>query len=358
MNIKEKVKNLPLSPGVYLMKDSQGRIIYVGKAKSLKKRVQSYFQNLKAHPQKIKKLVANLNDFDYILTDTEFEAFMLECKLIKEIKPIFNRKMKSPKSYTYIVIKMEKDYQILEVTDKFIDNDTNQYFGPFINKYTAERAIQGLKEAFKISCSNPFMKNGPCLNYSLGLCIGMCLGGQALDLYDNIINKIIDLLSGTDFSILEELNQSMINASEQFDFEAAAKYRNILDAINAIIYKEQVIEFTEEDKNFVVRESLTDSTFKLFFIKGNKILFSEKYHLGSTTELELLSNIKEKILTYSNKASSPAKVSKDDLDEAQIIYSYIKSENCSFKIIPENGIESKKTALIDEALYELIYHHK
>ncbi|MGG1676344.1 GIY-YIG nuclease family protein [Neobacillus sp. NRS-1170] len=357
MNIKEKVKDLPLTPGVYLMKDSQGHIIYVGKAKNLKRRVQSYFQNIKAHPQKIKKLMANLNDFDYILTDTEFEAFMLECKLIKEMKPIFNRKMKSPKSYPYIVIKMDNGHQILEVTDKIIDNDKNLYFGPFINKYTTERAIQGLKEAFKISCSKPFMKNGPCLNYSLGLCIGMCLGGHALDHYDNIINKIIDLLSGTDFSILEELNQSMITASEQFDFETAAKYRNMLDAINPIIYKEQVIEFTEENKTIVVRESLNDSTFKLFFIKGNKVLFSEKYHLGCTNGLEHLQSIKEKILTNFNPSTSPTKVSKNDLDEAQIIYSYLMSENCSYKIIPEIWLESEKRTLIDEALNELIIHY-
>src|SRR3954464_7995601 len=107
MKLKEKVKSLPHTPGVYLMKDSHGHTIYVGKAKNLKRRVQSYFQHSKAHPQKIKKMVANLNDFDFVLTDTEFEAFLLECKLIKELKPHFNKKMKSPQAYIYLMIKMD-----------------------------------------------------------------------------------------------------------------------------------------------------------------------------------------------------------------------------------------------------------
>src|SRR5574342_306414 len=111
MNVKEKVKQLPLTPGVYLMKDQQGTVIYVGKAKSLKKRVQTYFQNTASHPQKIKKMVANVDDFDYILTDTEFEAFMLECKLIKELKPQFNKKMKSHLGYNFIAIKTDGPYR-------------------------------------------------------------------------------------------------------------------------------------------------------------------------------------------------------------------------------------------------------
>lgn len=146
MDLKEKIKKLPSSPGVYLMKDSLNSVIYVGKSKNLKSRVASYFQNSKSHTPKILKLVKNLRDFDYILTDTEFEAFMLECKLIKQMK------------------------------NEYVKNDGNLYFGPYTSKNTIERGIQGIKECCKIFCSNNFQKASCCLNYSLGLCLGMCLG--------------------------------------------------------------------------------------------------------------------------------------------------------------------------------------
>ncbi|MEH7546102.1 GIY-YIG nuclease family protein [Neobacillus vireti] len=351
MKLKEKVTSLPLTPGVYLMKDSHGHIIYVGKAKNLKRRVKSYFQQSKAHPQKIKKMVANLDDFDYVLTDTEFEAFLLECKLIKELKPHFNKKMKSPRSYTYLVIKIVEEKRVLEMAHSLVKNDGNLYFGPYINKHTVERAIVGIKEAFKICCSNPSMKHGPCLNYTLGLCIGMCLGGSALEQYNRILDKIIALLNRTDTEILEEIEQGMLAASEQFQFELAAKYRNILETINALLDKEQVIEFTEANQNIVVVESITESTYKLFLIKGNKILYREKLNSHQKQ-----GNIMNNLLTYFKKAHpcSSIVVSKDELDVAQIIYSYLKSGNCFYRIIPDYWLEAGNESFIDNVFEELL----
>ena len=149
MTLKEKVKNLPSSPGVYLMKDVHDGIIYVGKAKNLKRRVQSYFQNSKSHSPKTVKLVNNIKNFDYILTDTEFEAFMLECKLIQELKPFFNRQMKNPKSYAYILIKTDEEIPKIEVTNFPIGGKNNQIFGPYRNKNTAAKAVQGMKDFLK-----------------------------------------------------------------------------------------------------------------------------------------------------------------------------------------------------------------
>ena len=351
MKLKEKVKKLPLTPGVYLMKDSHGQVIYVGKAKSLKKRVQSYFHNSKAHPQKIIKMVSSLKDFDYLLTDTEFEAFLLECKLIKESKPHFNKKMKSPQRYTYLVIKMVEAKRVLEMSHSVVENNENLYFGPFINKYTVENSINRLKEAFKINCSNPTMKNGLCLNYYLGLCIGMCQGGTALEEYNRILDQIIALLNGTDTEILKEIEERMTTASEQFQFEAAAKYRNILDSINALLYKEQVIEFTEENQNIVIVESIGESTVKLFLIKGNKLLYREKVN-----NEQKLGNIKSNLLTYlkQNPLNTRIVVSKEEIDEAQIIYSYLKSGNCRYRILPDEWLETGNDLVIDEVLEELL----
>lgn len=340
------------------MKDSHGNIIYVGKAKRLKKRVQTYFQNSKAHPQKIKKLVSNIYDFDYFLTDTEFEAFMLECKLIKELKPHFNRKMKNPQAYTYIVLKIDEGKRSLEMTNSPTESDKNVYFGPYINKHSVGKAINGIKEAFKINCSNPFMKNGPCLNYSLGLCMGMCLGGSALEQYNSIMDKVIALLEGSDLSILDDLKQNMLAASDQFDFEVAAKYRNIIEAIEAIIYKEHVIEFTEENKNIIVVEAINDDVFKLFLIKGNKLLYSGI--LDNQNTKQELGLIKSKIITYfkNNHLGISLKVSRDEIDEAQIIFSYLNGGNCSYRIIPDDWLETNKDIFIGKALEELFNQEK
>ncbi|WHY87499.1 GIY-YIG nuclease family protein [Neobacillus novalis] len=352
MNLKDKVKNLPASPGVYLMKDSSARIIYVGKAKNLKNRVQTYFQNSKSHSQKIKKLQANINDFEIILTDTEFEAFLLECKLIQDIKPLFNKKMKNPQSYTYILIDMKEDTRKLEISN---NPEKGGYlsFGPFTSIHSVEKAVQGLKEFYQISCSSPANKHSPCLNFSLGLCLGMCTGApQAIAQYNYILNKIIALLNGSDTSILEEIKQRMSLAAEEFDFETAAKYRNYLDAINFLIKKEAVIGFTEANKNIVIIEPLTEDTIKLFLIKGNIVLFSERYLLPVINLEQLVHEIKIAILSYFNSKAHhlSQKVSKNDIDKAQIIHSYLKSRNCIHRIIPQKWIKTRDSAKIAEAL--------
>jgi excinuclease ABC subunit C len=338
--LKEKVKNLPLTPGVYLMKDLNGSIIYVGKAKNLKRRVQTYFQNSGSHLQKIIKLKNNIQDFDVILTDTEFEAFMLECQLIKEIKPFFNKKMKNPQSYCFIAIQMNEKLPEIEVTNNQIPNKNSLLFGPYINKHTAEKAVLGLKEFYKIFCSNPTSRRSPCLNYSMGLCIGMCFDDSAVEQYRNIIHKISCLLNGTDLSILDEMNGAMITASENLDFVKAAKYRDIIEAINSLIFKENVIGFTEADNNIAIFEYLSDSSFKFFLIKGNQLLYRQKYVLDPNNPQDLGKLIKMKLITIFTASDSPLSsgVGKDEIDEAQIIYSYLNSGSCNYKIIPNEWL--------------------
>ncbi|UQX55092.1 UvrB/UvrC motif-containing protein [Cytobacillus pseudoceanisediminis] len=221
------------------MKDSQGQILYVGKAKNLKNRVQSYFRDSKHHSPKIKKLVKHLRDFDYILTDTEFEAFMLECQLIKSIKPLYNRMMKSPQSFIYISISLTGKHRKIDIAFNPIENDGKVYFGPFTSRSNVERALRGLKECFKLNCSNPNGKNSACLNYSLGSCLGRCLGGPAEQQYNDILDRFIGFLKGTDRSIIEDMNQMMLNASEAFDFEAASAYRDHIQAVSSLLKKKK-----------------------------------------------------------------------------------------------------------------------
>ncbi|MGY6211480.1 GIY-YIG nuclease family protein [Cytobacillus firmus] len=334
------------------MKDSQDQVLYVGKAKNLKNRVQSYFRNSNNHSPKIKKLVKHLRDFDYILTDTEFEAFMLECQLIKSIKPLYNRMMKSPQSFIYISISLTGNHRKMDIAFNPIENDGKVYFGPFTSRRNVERALRGLKDCFMLNCSNPNGTNSACLNYSLGSCLGRCLGGPAEQQYNDILDKFIGFLKGTDMSILEDMNQMMLNASEAFDFEAASAYRDHTQAVSSLLKKEKMIEFTEENHNILAIERLTDSTIKLFLIKRTDILFSHNY----TAAGNICEKIKANILAYFKKdeASAAEDISRHEIDAAHIIYRYLHTGSCSYLLIPENWLDHENHSILDLALEDLL----
>lgn len=356
MELKEKVKGLPSSPGVYLMKDSLETIIYVGKSKNLKSRVGSYFVKSKSHSPKVVKLVQNLKDFDYILTDTEFEAFLLECKLIQEIKPRYNSMMKSPSSYPYICIAIEEDYPTMEVINYRSQDSNVLYFGPYTNKNIVERAVQGIKECCKLLCNNPTRKDSGCLNYALGLCIGLCQGKVSSQQYKDIFLRITSLLSGTDEGILNEMKENMLLASEKFDFETAAKYRDYISSVNSLINKEKVIDFTEKNNNIVLLEKLDQDIIKVFFIKGNKALCNEKYKLTIENIEDVKEQIRNAILNCFSPSSTPSSfaINKDEIDQSQIIYSYLKENKSYYMIITEEWLQVDKVTLLDNEIRKLI----
>lgn len=357
MNLKDKAKKLPSSPGVYLMKDSSSGIIYVGKSKNLRSRVQSYLQRSKVHSKKVEKLVNHLKDFDYILTDTEFEAFILECQLIKKLQPIYNKLMKSPQSYTYIMFQMDKKLPSIELTNHINENDGSLYFGPYTSKSTVEKVINGLKDFYKMNCNDPFNKYSPCFNYTLGLCSGICFKSLAMKEYHHIITRFIALLDGTDISILEEMNKKMIDASNHFDFERAARIRDTIEVINSLLKKEKVIEFTKENKYIVVSEFIDDHKMKLFLISRNIVLYSQIYEIDYTKFKQLSLLIKGKILAHFHSVIplSSINISRDEIDEAQIIYSYLNSDACEYLIIPEKWLYTENHEEIDTAINDFLY---
>jgi len=357
VSIKEKIKKLPSSPGVYLMKDSLDTIIYVGKSKNLRNRVGSYFINSKSHSPKVIKLVKNLKDFDYILTDTEFEALLLECKLIKEIKPIYNRQMKSPKGYCYIKIRMDEKYPDIEICNELESSDGKLYFGPYTNKNTVEKGLYAIKEHSKILCTNSSRRASGCLKYSMNLCIGMCTANPSEEYYFALIEKIIKLLSGTDSTILDEMEQKMNVAAANFDFEGAAKYRDYIRAVKHLTNTAKIIRFLEENKNIAVIEFLNNKEIKLFLIRYNKLLFNERYKLSDFSINEIKHLFKSNIIShFRNDLKSSFNVGKNEIDEVYIIYNYLKSKEsaCKYMSIAEQWINDMDSSNINRAVDEFI----
>lgn len=356
--MKAKLLDLPSSPGVYLMKDALGGVIYVGKSKNLKQRVQSYFYNSKTHSNKVKRMVSSIKDLEYRVTDTEFEAFMLECRLIHELKPVYNKKMKNPLAYHFIVIRFNKGLRRIEVTNHPDDTENLNCFGPYTaNKRTIEKAVQGFQECYKIACNQSVSGHSPCLNHSLGLCIGTCLGGEPVKEYDRILDRFVALLDGRDHGLYSELEQRMATAAEQFDFEAAAKYRDCLDTVTFLLNKEKMIVFTEESRNILLVEPLGESTVKCFLIKRNHVLFSGKYKIEDVSADRLVNEVSGLITTRFRQEEGEIlhnEVTRDEIDEAQIIYSYVHGRPDRYALIPDEWVENGETDKIECTLKTLV----
>lgn len=353
LDLKEKARQLPFVPGVYMMKDNYDNIIYVGKSKKLRSRVSSYFINSKHHSPKVVKMVKSIRDFDYIVTDTEFEAFLLECKLINSLKPMYNKLMKSPEGYVYIKITINENYPDILIS-KENHQDGCLYFGPYSSHNTVERAIDGVKESCRIKCNTiGLKKRSKCLNFALGLCMGMCQGDGVKEEYNKVINRIIDLLNGKDNVILGRLEIQMTKAAEDLEFIEAAKYRDYIGAIDYLISKQKVANYSERNRNIAVLEALYNDEIKFFLIKGNKVIYKEKLSFKETSYEEIKYKIIRSILACLSDTPSgrTRKISKEEIDEAQIIYSYLKNNKaCNYTVIPNTWIVKKQDAKLGEAV--------
>lgn len=253
--LKDKVLSLPLSPGVYLMKDKTGTIIYVGKAKKLKNRVSQYFQDSVAHSSKTRMMVSRIADFDYIVAGSEFEALVLECSLIKRHQPKYNILLKDDKGYPYIRVDLKEDYPVFTMVSKR-SGDGAKYFGPYGGRFVTQQALDTIRLTLKLpGCSKKFPrdigKDRPCLNYQLGNCDGWCQKKMTQEEYRRRIEQGVLMLEGRDKELAEELKALMEQAAEALDFELAASYRDRYRAIEALSQKQLVCSGAMADTDVV-----------------------------------------------------------------------------------------------------------
>lgn len=281
-----QLKNLPDSPGVYLMRNSLKEVIYVGKAKNLKNRVRQYFQNSKNHTEKVKAMVSHISEFEYIVTDSEMEALILECNLIKKYSPKYNILLKDDKYYPFIKITNEEFPRVIVTRNH--GNDASRYFGPYTDGSAVYAVNELIKKVFPLrTCRKSIKEDGPktrtCLNYHINLCKGPCNGLISKEEYGKIIEDVIDLLTGKDTKITNRLKADMEEAAENLDFEKAAILRDKLIAIDKINEKQKIISNNFENEDFIgISQDEVDSCIQIFFLRDGKIIGREHFILDNT----------------------------------------------------------------------------
>ena len=331
--LKDKAKNLKEIPGVYLMKDSSDLVIYVGKSKNLKSRVSSYFGNRNNRSSKVEKLIKNIKDFEYIYTDTELEALLLEKDMIDRYKPTYNRLLKNVERYPYVCVTLNEDYPKVITTYEKIE-DKNIYFGPFTNHNLAVDAVNSINYVLKLRTCNIIPKSS-CLHYNLKNCLGICIREDLKTIYNEKIRILINYLSLKDEKLLKIIEDEMNESALNLDFEKAIMCR---EKIKSISYLKREIENLNRYKNvkLLVVEILKDKKIKLFCIY-NSILYSEVLNLNDIN-IDFLSKV---IMSVFNKENDfQYEIDKIEIDNVLIINNYLKSNKVKILKI-ENKSENE-----------------
>lgn len=278
--LRKKAMSLPLLPGVYIMKNADGEIIYIGKAKALKNRVSQYFGSQNRHPIKVRKMVENVDHFDYIVTGSEFEALVLECSLIKQHSPKYNILLKDDKGYSYIRISEGEYRKISAVFNK--KDDGSEYIGPYLSSYSVRQSVDAANKIFKLPQCNKvfprdFGKSRPCLNYYISQCCGLCTGKIKKSDYDEAVDGAIAFLKGDSRDIIADLRVKMEKAAEELDFEQAAKLRDRINSIERIKEKQKVVYKSVEEQDVFATADIDGSVCLAVLRFSNGRLFDSEH---------------------------------------------------------------------------------
>ncbi|MDO4322772.1 MAG: excinuclease ABC subunit UvrC [Lachnospiraceae bacterium] len=283
-NIEEELKKLPGRPGVYIMHDERDDIIYVGKAISLKNRVRQYFQSSRNKSVKIQQMVERIRRFEYIVTDSELEALVLECNLIKEHRPKYNTMLKDDKSYPFIKVTLGEEFPRV-LFSRTMKKDKSRYFGPYTSAGAVKDTIDLIKKLYKLrSCSRSLPrdigKERPCLYYHIGQCNAPCQGKISKEEYRKSIDEALEFLNGNHAPVLEMLEKKMNEASENMDFEEAIEYRDLIQSVNQVAQRQKITHGDGEDKDVLAMAvEGEDAVMQVFFIRGGKMIGREHFYL-------------------------------------------------------------------------------
>ena len=344
--LREKARELPLEPGVYLMRDKSEKIIYIGKAKALRNRVSSYFRSVEKHSEKVYKMVENVRDFETIVTDSEFEALVLECSLIKQYTPKYNILLKDDKGYSYIKITPPPYSRIQAVLQKQ-DDDGCTYLGPYMSSYMVKQTVEEANRIFQLPTCNrkfpqDFRKARPCLNFHIKQCMGLCRGRVTEKEYAALIEEALDFIKGGSAKAVKRLEDQMMQASENLEFEKAAQYRDRIQAIQKMGERQKVVSSKAEEADiiaFTQSENATSAAVLLFrdhrLVDKKDFVFYEQGDLSAFRRDFLLSYYREEI---------PRLIEVDgDFEDRELTEAYF-SKKMGHKVsitVPQRGDQAK-----------------
>ena len=351
-DIEAEIKKLPNKPGVYIMHDKDDKIIYVGKAISLKNRVKQYFRK-NNKTARIEKMVSLIDHFEYIVVDNEAEALILECNLIKKNRPKFNVLLKDDKTYPYIKIDLKSDYPNVSITRK-IQNDGSKYFGPYANPGSAKEMVDFIKQKFKTrQCKNFKSNKRVCLNYHIGRCLGPCVNNVSKEEYRKQIDEIIDLLDGKINKITKKLKQEIEEAATKQEYEKAAYLRDKMIAIENISQKQKVSNINENsiDVIGIAKNETGTVCIEMFFVRQSKMIGRKNYlynNLEDTDTKEILTEFVKQYYIKNENVPSKIMISEEILDKD--ILEKILSEDANRKIEIRHPQKGEKLRFIEMAV--------
>ena len=356
-DIQEELKKLPGRPGVYIMHDEKDHIIYVGKAVSLKNRVRQYFQTSRNKGVKIEQMVAHIRRFEYIVTDSELEALVLECNLIKEYRPKYNTMLMDDKTYPFIKVTTNEAYPRVLLSRKML-KDKARYFGPYTSAQAVRDTIDLIHKLYHVRSCNRSLprdigKERPCLNYHIKQCDAPCQGYISQEEYRKAIDEVIRFLNGNYDSILKELEEKMNAASEALEFERAIEYRELLNSVKKVAQKQKITDSSGEDRDVLaVASEEEDAVVQVFFIRGGRLIGRDHFYLriakGDSVPDILDSFIKQ---YYAGTPYIPGELMlQDEVEDKGLIETWLSSKRGQKVMlrIPKKGTKEKLVELAAE----------
>lgn len=353
-NIQEELKKLPGKPGVYLMHDEKDAIIYVGKAISLKNRVRQYFQSSRNKGAKIEQMVTHISRFEYIVTDSELEALVLECNLIKEHRPKYNTMLMDDKTYPFIKVTVNEPFPRVMMARR-MKKDKAKYFGPYTSAGAVKDTIELIRKLYHIrSCNRSLPKDigkeRPCLNYHIHQCYAPCQGYISREEYRKSIDEVVRFLNGNYDPILKELEEKMLDASENLEFEKAIEYRELLASVQKIAQKQKITDTAGDDRDIIAMASEgEDAVVQVFFIRGGRLIGRDHFYLKiaeNDTKSEILSSFIKQF--YAGTPYIPAELMlPEEIEDQEIIEEWLttRSEHKVRLRIPKKGTKEKLVEL-------------